>query len=379
MQFLSLATSLTAFGESDVFNGTYTHSDVWPGAYHALRFANGSNSVVETTTTVKTFPFNNATAYYEYLCIPSNDTSSSSESSSNSTIPALKAPAGYPKPFSKDKWNRIMGFFPSSKGLEETAVLVVPTFDFTLEEQLLPNGEANFARVAREFIQNATSKGKKKMIVDLSGNGGGMVYAGMNLFKLFFPDQDIYSATRFRAHEGADIAGQAISSMPPEALNETLWLDWRNQFKPDQETGFESWKDLYGPNEVMGIQSSSLMASNISAASTSDEPVSGYGATKLDPAKPAFAAEDIILVRAPRHHFSSPTNKLPAYRWTMCIYMHDIFRAHESPRCAHYCIRRTSRECPNARDRRCKGRPNDETFRDEHYHGLGDLHRRRSC
>jgi hypothetical protein len=299
--FLSIATSLTATGQSDQFNGSFTNSIIWPGAYHAVRFVNGSTTVIETTTTVNNFPYQNATAFYEHLCIPSNGTSSSSASAqslSNSTLPALKTPAGFPKPFSKDPYNRIMGFFPTSKGLEETAVLAIPSFNFIFNGVSIQEDEAVFAQLAREFIHNATAKGKKNIIIDLSGNGGGMVYSGMNMFKLFFPDQDIYSATRFRTHEGAEIAAKA-AAVAPEELVQGLWLDYRSNLKPDQEGTFESWKDLYGGEKVQGVSSSSLMAANISVVSTPLEPISGYGATKLDPAKPAFAATDIILVSVP--------------------------------------------------------------------------------
>lgn len=292
-QFLSLASSLNSYGRTDKFNGSFTSPAAGAGAYHTLRFANGSTTIVETTTVVNYFPFNNGTSFYEHLCYPTDD-DSDDETSSNSTAPSLRAPAGYPAPFIKDEGNRIMGFFPKSKGLEETAVLVVPSFWFSIDDEEIVDGAANFARVAREFIHNSTSKGKKKMIIDLSGNGGGLVYSGLNLFKLFFPDQDIYSAGRWRAHEAADLAGQAISSLPL-FLNDT-WLNWKSQVKPDQESGFKSWEDCFGDHEVLGVPSSKLMASNLSASSAPEIPISGYGPIKLDPAKPAFKAEDIILV-----------------------------------------------------------------------------------
>lgn len=241
---------------------------------------------------VNSFPFHNGTSFYEHLCIPTGDLDD--ERSSNSSAPSLGPPAGYPEPFIKDEGNRILGFFPESKGLEETAILVVPSFWFSINDEEIIDGAANFARVAREFIHNSTSKGKKKMIIDLSGNGGGLIYSGLKLFKLFFPDQDIYSATRWRAHEAADLAGQAISSLP--LFLDDIWLNWKSQVKPDQESGFKSWKDYFGPRKVLGVPSSKLMASNFSATSEPDLPISGYGSIKLDPAKPAFKAEDIIIV-----------------------------------------------------------------------------------
>ncbi|CAG8142514.1 unnamed protein product [Penicillium olsonii] len=288
-QFKSLALSLNVHGRSNSLQGRFTNG-TWSGAYHMLRFANGSNSVVETTTTVKNFPFENGTSFWENVCLPKN-TSNATPKILTST-PNLGAPAGYPKPTIREGANRIMGFLPDSKGLEDVAVLAVPTFAESLEKVPILNGAADFAKIARDFIHNATSAGKKKMIIDLCGNGGGSVYSGMNLFRLFFPNKDIYSAGRWRAHESADLAGQVVSFFP----SGPIWLNWKSQVKPDQETDFKSWKELFGPHTTLGVPSSSLVSNNLSLGSSSTEPISGYGPIKLDPTRSAFKAEDIILL-----------------------------------------------------------------------------------
>ncbi|KAJ5794068.1 hypothetical protein N7457_000667 [Penicillium paradoxum] len=295
----SNSQSLAVFGVTGKISTGFTLSTTWPGPYHSLHFANGSTSVIKTVVTVSKFPYKNGATLYETLCAPSNDTSSDSSDGSKEDPDLLEAPSGYPEPFIKDDYNRILGFFPSSKGLEDTSVLVIPTFDPTApseQEGSLPNsGEVRFADVAREFIHNSTIRGKKRMIIDVSGNGGGLVSAGLNMFKMFFPDQDIYQAARFRAHETVDLMGQVVSTLPLDQAPDSP-VNWRIQVKPDQESGFKSWEDYYGPEDVFGVSSSHVMASNLSMTSTSTEPIGGYGVTQLDPQKPAFAAEDIILL-----------------------------------------------------------------------------------
>ncbi|KAJ5645309.1 hypothetical protein N7507_011320 [Penicillium longicatenatum] len=170
-----------------------------------------------------------------------------------------------------------------------TFVLALPSFE--------PEDLAQFNNLARNFIKKAAKEGKKRMIIDLQGNGGGAISAGWNLFRLFFPDQEVYSATRFRAHEGINFIGEAFARVPlnnPDTYGNML--DWKENVTPDQEAAFSSWADLYGPHELLGVNSSSLFANNLTAISYPGvEPVSGYGAIPLDPKK-TFAAEDIILI-----------------------------------------------------------------------------------
>ncbi|CAG8416334.1 unnamed protein product [Penicillium salamii] len=293
-QFKSLAQSLNFNGSTDGFEGSFT-SGAGKSAYHTVGFANGSTSVVETTVTVNTFPYENGTSLWESYCLPQESSDETSEDSSNSTSSLnLEAPDGYPEPVIREKANRILGFLPDSKGLEDTAVLVVPTFVDAVGDVTITNGTAEFARIARDFISNATSAGRTRMIIDLSGNGGGVITSGLNLFRLFFPNTDIYTAARWRAHESVDLAGQAADLLL--GPSDSSWLNWKSQVKPDQKTDFESWKDLFGPHDILGIPSSSLIAyDNFSMSSTSESPISGYGDIDLDPAEPAFKAEDIIL------------------------------------------------------------------------------------
>lgn len=239
---------------------------------------------------VEQWQWKSGKALYNYWCLPSSNTKRSLSSSKVSKRSShSKGPSGYPTPHSSSFDFSLMSFFPKSSNLKDTAVLAIPTFDWGFVQPDV---------LARDFIVKAAKEGKKKMIIDLQGNGGGYIYAGWNLFRLFFPDQEVYSATRFRAHEGINFIGEAVARLPinNSDIKDDI-LNWKENVTPDQKEGFSSWADLYGPHEVFGVNSSSLFASNMSAVSNVEsEPISGYGDVPLDPKTQSFAAEDIIII-----------------------------------------------------------------------------------
>lgn len=183
-----------------------------------------------------------------------------------------------------------MGFFPEGDDLQDTAVLAVTSFEV--------EGEAvfEFAEVGRDFLNNATAKNKKNLIIDLSGNGGGSVFAGLNLFRMLFPKEEIYSATRFRANEATDLIGKLLNKLPADKVAGDLY-DWRSQVKPDQKEGFDSSDDFHGPYKALGVNSSALMAAaNFTLIAEEDVSFSGFGGQKLDPAEAAFEPGNIIML-----------------------------------------------------------------------------------
>ncbi|KAJ5643302.1 uncharacterized protein N7484_005809 [Penicillium longicatenatum] len=291
-----LSNPIAAKGESWALNGLFSQTTVWPGANHTLRYANGTSQVVKTVVELESWNWKSGKARYNALCLPSSTSSTSSKRSLSPSSQVSKrssrskSPSGYLIPYSNTTEYSLLSFFPKSSNLNETAVLALPSFK--------PEDLAQFNNLARNFIKKAAKEGKKKMIIDLQGNGGGTISAGWNLFRLFFPDQEVYSATRFRAHEGINFIGEAFARLPlnnPDTYGNML--DWKENVTPDQEAAFSSWADLYGPYELLGVNSSSLFANNLTAISyPGAEPVSGYGAIPLDPKTQTFAAEDIILI-----------------------------------------------------------------------------------
>lgn len=264
----------------------------WPGPSSLFEFQNGTRKIVETlaTTDSDALDARNGTAMYDRTCLSQKPSLSSRSTASNSQ----DSKTGYPKKGIHADDNVISGYFPKQDALRDTAILTIPTF-VTLPSSLSP--------FVKDFLRNATEQGKKKLIIDLSGNPGGSILSGFSLFAEIFPGKEIHLGTRFRSHESANLLGRVLSHMNDSAVLEEAIISgipflYQVQVTPDQERGFESWKDLYGPHELLGTNTSSLLAVfNITAISNNGtSPINGYGPIPLDPKKPAFAPDDITIV-----------------------------------------------------------------------------------
>ncbi|KAL1967220.1 hypothetical protein VTN77DRAFT_3511 [Rasamsonia byssochlamydoides] len=320
VEFLEKVSSSQSFQDPDArYNSLFPNranptigsawmfNPLWPGAaYYTFKYANETIGHVETLAilTGGDFNFTDGTALYEAVCLPS---SSASSASSNSTAP-IAAPIetilpGYPAPVIRDPYYLISGYYLNDTDLQDVAVLAIPTFNtegtFTGGTQLPDDEEEAFHQVAVDFVNNATAAGKKKILIDLSGNPGGVFLSGYDLFKIFFPDVFPYSATRFRAHPGAYLIGKSYSQVGPSDPNDFLLNPFAVQaaVTPDQKGDFATWDDLFGPHLILGVNSSSLAANlNFSSVSDAQSPISGFGNVTLDPTTRPFAPEDIVII-----------------------------------------------------------------------------------
>src|SRR5437762_1641686 len=102
---------------------------------------------------------------------------SSTALSTLASPPAETTAPGYPTPVVLHSHGYIGGYYLDGDNAD-VAVLSVPSF----------NGEnvqnfQEYQMVAQIFFADAKAAGKKKLIIDLSANGGGLVYLGYDLFK----------------------------------------------------------------------------------------------------------------------------------------------------------------------------------------------------
>jgi Peptidase family S41 len=296
------------------FSGTYgggawtNHLGLWPGAANqTLEFANGTSLTVETTASLsmKT-DFQNITdgeSLFRMACMPDPDSSSAirpatHHSQSPYRLPS-SGPLSFPPPVLHHRKDLIQGYYLHETEFQDVVVLQVPTFKLDGESPV------PFARTARDFVERAIADGKKKIILDLSGNGGGDINLGLNLFQIFFPSHRIYSATRFRATELINYMGQIFSSQQARDLRGSFPLDLplvsHRAVTPDQKDSFDSWEDLYGPSNILGTRMSNIYATfNMTTASTEEDPISGYGGIVPGLATQPFSLESIAIVCLPR-------------------------------------------------------------------------------
>lgn len=264
------------------------------GAQFTMQFTNGTSATIEKTATPneRFFSYQNGSELYHINCFPRSLLSV--PSSTFSAEGASEVP-GLPGTPWRSSANGIAGHFSNLTALEDTGIILLPTFTSSAEE---------VAQVAADFLHNATAAGKKYILIDVAANPGGYMSIGINLFRIFFPDAFPYTATRFRAHKAAKYLTKAYSRYTtPDPSNA---FAYQETVTPDQESGFGSWEDLYGPHEILGSSSSSLLANfNFTSSSRPVYPINGYGPVPLNPGKRLFPAENIAIVSKPTPFLAS--------------------------------------------------------------------------
>ncbi|KAF2718351.1 hypothetical protein K431DRAFT_253534 [Polychaeton citri CBS 116435] len=301
---------------------------VYPGPNTTLAFANGSSITTENFARVLV-PFDNITSgkdiYEQYFTppadeimlaeeivsslkasttVPTSSTSSSTPPTSSATTTTIPAP-GYPSPIIREMSNLNSGYFLEGEGYDDVAVLSVPSFVSSDADEL------PFQSVNTYLIDRAVAEGKKKLIIDVSANGGGTILQGYDLFKQLFPQILPYGATRFRAHEAFDLIGQEasyFSGLVPRSLdtNDTAQeitsspMNYRSDADVNYEP-FTSWPEKFGPHAYgPGPDNfTSIIRWNLSDVLIPDNSggiyVSGYLNRSNITTQP-FAAENIVIV-----------------------------------------------------------------------------------
>lgn len=129
---------------------------------------------------------------------------------------------------------------------DETGVLVINSFISSDETPSTTDDDADaifinkFASLATEAISDLRQKGITKIIIDLSGNGGGFISLGQNLAMQFFPEVDHFFGTNMRW-------SPALATMltKGKGLNATYW-DLGHYRKMDG-SDFSSYEEFLGP------------------------------------------------------------------------------------------------------------------------------------
>ncbi|KAK3949204.1 hypothetical protein QBC32DRAFT_400400 [Pseudoneurospora amorphoporcata] len=309
--------------------GWTSYQGLWPGASrYDLKFSNGSTLTVTTTAmwpgTNGPMNYTDGEGLWKAACLPGYEPSLMSFYHLNVPPPPRlhvnqdgggeEAPSKegiYPDPIVRTERDSIRGYYLDTAPQNDTAVLQIPTFQHT--------GGVNFSQTALDFLTLASQRdGKTKLIIDLSGNTGGDVIPGFNVFKILFPDLPIMTATRFRATEIVKLMGKVYSEVYYTPRRDVNFDDEKSKEEqvhvpidppfvasvavgPDQDKRRfpGGWEDLFGPFE--GNMSSLLSHFDLDLASTKQDPIYGYGpfasmATTSTRESRPFRAEDIVVI-----------------------------------------------------------------------------------
>jgi hypothetical protein len=185
---ISMGSRINQFGRSNFPDGRYT----------VVKHDNGSVSQYLNNAIVELDTFDgveDADTFFERFCNlgpPSSDTSSKKKRNA-APLPwqneaskvkrqdeqdAEPTATGFPTPEILHSEGVIGGYYLSGQGYEDVAVLSVPSFSPETED-----GPQEFQDLTGSFLQAAADAGKKKLVIDLRGNGGGFVFLGYDMFK----------------------------------------------------------------------------------------------------------------------------------------------------------------------------------------------------
>lgn len=207
---------------------------------------------------------------------------------------------GYPYPVIKHYGDIVAGYFLNGSDVSDVAVLAMTSFTHEIKtlNQTSDQGALEFQRVVQLFLADCRAQGKKKLIVDLSANGGGITFSGYDAFKQLFPGVVPFGGSRFRDSPVLDYLGNVWTLAGANGFyNQTYVKPWQTQSTLDKDLKpFPDWTSEYGPQQFNGGNFTSLLRFNLSdTVQTSPLSVSGYGNRSVIPPQP-FAAEDIVLL-----------------------------------------------------------------------------------
>ncbi|KUJ19611.1 uncharacterized protein LY89DRAFT_780523 [Mollisia scopiformis] len=175
------------------FAGDGRYGFFYPGPNTTLNFSNGSTSVFQTMARVPG-NFSGVTdgeSAFQKFC-------------TNPTAVQVAAPApppfepgdpvnntarlkGYPIAQVSSSDGQISGYYLTSAGHNDVGVISMNSFE--------PNTPAEFQAVIQTMLAEMKRDGKTKLVVDLKGNGGGIIINGYDAYRQLFPQtQDVLFA-----------------------------------------------------------------------------------------------------------------------------------------------------------------------------------------
>ncbi|KAK6531690.1 hypothetical protein TWF694_002866 [Orbilia ellipsospora] len=121
-------------------------------------------------------------------------------------------------PFVQDLNAIIGGYFLNDT--VETAVLDISSFEAANDNADYQN--AGFQAALYAFFDEVRRRGTKRLIIDVRGNGGGLINLGFELYKQLFPAAPANSYYRFRAHPGAQIFASGTETIASQSATDRL-------------------------------------------------------------------------------------------------------------------------------------------------------------
>lgn len=233
---------------------------------------------------------------------------------------------GFPYPVIKHSVGSVAGYYLNDTDYTDVAVLQVREFASRTDSSL--DYEREFQGVVEKFLDAAVRTGKRKLIIDLQGNGGkscpetivvvtlttwtpgGFVDLGTDLFTQLFPSIKPNSKSNMRDHLGfwilGNVASQNITAAEatPDtddkdiAENTYVPLAFQTVVDPDLYA-YSDFQAFYGPYPAHGGNFSAFFQNNYTDPNSSDFLGQGIiitGTNNRTGFRQPFAPQDIVVL-----------------------------------------------------------------------------------
>ncbi|OAX81301.1 hypothetical protein ACJ72_04361 [Emergomyces africanus] len=247
------------------FGGFYAQSGVYTGPSVTFKFDNGTVTKYENRASFSA-PFTDVVdgeSFYEKFCssklgLAFKKSKRDDVLDAAPIIPELaprdsKNPRPlYPNAIIDMPGGDLAGYFLDGDH-GDVAVLSASSFEGSGNK-----GSVAFQDTIENFLTECKKAGKKKLIVDVTGNGGGTILLGYDAFKQLVPSGKIDDAFNIRAHEQLDIIGTKVNAMltdgkeTPGDKNERDGIYDLDSYVDMNDKKFDNWDDFYGPDEAAG-------------------------------------------------------------------------------------------------------------------------------
>ena len=260
--------------------------------------------------------------FYNKFCNPelASRTGAGGGATATPPAPAATTPAaapspaptisGFPFPAVRDNGANITsGYFLNGTGYDDTAVLSVIGF--------APEGEVdagdyltNFQDTISSFLAKSKQANKQKLVIDVTGNGGGIVVAGYELFAQLFPDVTPFQADNMRLTDSLQDIARIVNGLPANIAQttdreqQTALLALQQSavvsnlvpggvFAPDGQM-FDNVDDILAPVSLMGDRFTAYQSTPLNQTSSTFN-LTGTG-TRANPPPAVFKPENIVLL-----------------------------------------------------------------------------------
>jgi hypothetical protein len=277
---------------------------IYQGENTTFTFENGTVLTLENRAAVKADMSGvvDGAAYYQKFCTPAPISSSAATAEIAAAGEGGSIP-GYPAPVIATDDGIVAGYYLSGPGLDDVAVIVALAFE---NEQ-----PSEFQAVAADFYDMAVAAGKKKLVIDFQGNGGGYILQGYDFFRQLFPKIDPFGASRWKENDAymaiSHIYSDAVAKLDPYTSSDadliSAYESWFNYRYDLNLTGqpFLTFEDKFAPHIYKNTPYTNLMRWNLTDPLTTVNDtfgmgmeITGYGS--LSNATQPFLPENIVML-----------------------------------------------------------------------------------